>query len=376
MYCMLKNIQQIENTVEKKITIKQLTFLLVTTVISTADIFLPSYVALNAAQDSWISIIIAAIVAPLIFTIYYKLAMIFKDRILFTYIDEITGKVIGKVISALYLLFFLHVVILIMRELVEIMINVFMPLTPPTVFYIAMMIPIAYTVSKGFLAIVKLNELLFPIGMLLLGFVIILSIPKIDMSNFLPVLENGIKPPLMGAVSILAFMLESVIILFFFPHISEKEKALKGGLSAFLILSFSLSLGVLAIGIFGAKATSGFHFAALEMVRNIKINDYLERFDSLVMALWVMGIYLKIVIFTYLLSKGFAETIKTEDYRFLILPLSTMLIPLSKNVSENLDGLYTFIQRYFGFEVFWFEVFFPIMLYVIAKIKKLDKRGS
>lgn len=373
---MLKNIQKIENTVEKKISVKQLTFLIVTTVISTADIFLPSYVALYAEQDAWISVIIAAIVAPLIFTIYYKLAMIFKDRILFTYIDDIVGKFLGKVISALYLLFFFHAIALIMKELAEIMINAFMPRTPTIVLYIAMMIPIVYTVSKGFLAITKLNELLFPFGMLLLGFVIILSIPKIDMSNFLPVLEKGIKPSLMGAIPILAFMLESVIILFFFPHISEKEKALKGGISALLILSFSLSLGVLATGIFGAKTTSNFQFAALEMVRNVRISAYLERFDSLVMALWVMGIYLKITIFLYLLSKGFAETIKSKDYRFILLPLAALLIPFSKNVSESLDGLYTFIQRYFGIEAFWFEVFFPVMLYIIAKIRKLDKRGN
>lgn len=373
---MLKNIQQIENTTEKKISVKQLTYLIVTTVISTADVFLPSFVAIYAQQDAWISIIIAAIVSPLIFTIYYKLAMMFRDRILFAYIDEITGKVIGKIISALYLLFFLHTITLIVRELVEIMINAFMPNTPPVVFYIAMMIPIAYTVSKGFLAITKLNELLFPFGMLLVGLVILFSIPKIDMSNFLPVLENGIKAPLMGTIPILSFMLESVIILFFFPHISGKEKALKGGLSALLILSFSLSLGVLATGIFGAKTISNFQFTALEMVRSIKISDYLQRFDSLVMAFWIMGIYLKITLFMYLLSKGFAVMIKSDDYRFIILPLSAMLIPLSKNVSESLDGLYTFIQRYFGFETFWFEVFFPIMLYIIAKIRKINKRGN
>ncbi|AIS53255.1 spore germination protein [Thermoanaerobacter kivui] len=368
---MFKRTEQLERTSEKKISTKQLIFLLVTTVLSTADVFLPSYVALAAKQDSWISVLIAFVISVAIFVFYYKLAMLFKENTLFSYVDKIAGKFIGKIIAILYLLFLLHGISLVMRELIEIIANAFMPHTPSIVFYIVLMIAVMYTVSKGFLAIVKLNEMLFPFGMLLLAFVITLSIPKVDMSNFLPILENGIKPPIIGAIPILSFTLESVIILLIFPHISEKQKALKGSIISHGILAFSLILGVLAIGIFGAKTASNFQFTALEMVRNMRISDYIQRFDSLVMALWIMGIYLKIVIFTYLFAKGLAETINSVDYRFILLPLATLLIPLAQNVSESLDGLYTYIQRYFPFEAFWFEVFFPITLYIIAKIRKI-----
>ena len=368
---MLKGMEQFERTSEKKISTKQLVFFLVTTVISTADVFLPSFVALAAKQDSWISIIISFLVSSSIFVFYYKLAMMFKEEILFSYVDKIVGSFLGKVISFLYLLFILHGISLVMRELIEIMVNAFMPHTPPIVFYVVLMVSVMYTVSKGFLAIVKLNELLFPFGMLLLAFVIALDLPKVDMRNFLPILENGIMAPIIGSVLITPFMLETVIILFIFPHISQKEKALKGGIISLGILALSMMLGVLAIGIFGAKAAANFQFTALEMVRNIRISDYIQRFDSLVMAMWLMGIYIKIVIFTYLFAKGLAETIKSTDYRFILLPLATLLIPLAENVSESLDGLYTYFQRCFPFEGFWFEVFFPLLLYTIAKIRKI-----
>lgn len=368
---MLKGMEQFERTSEKKISTKQLVFFLVTTVISTADVFLPSFVALAAKQDSWISVIISFFVSSSIFVFYYKLAMMFKEEILFSYVDKIVGSFLGKVISFLYLLFILHGISLVMRELIEIMVNAFMPHTPPIVFYVVLMVSVMYTVSKGFLAIVKLNELLFPFGMLLLAFVIALDLPKVDMRNFLPILENGIMAPIIGSVLITPFMLETVIILFIFPHISQKEKALKGGIVSLGILALSMMLGVLAIGIFGAKTAANFQFTALEMVRNIRISDYIQRFDSLVMAMWLMGIYIKIVIFTYLFAKGLAETIKSTDYRFILLPLATLLIPLAENVSESLDGLYTYFQRCFPFEGFWFEVFFPLLLYTIVKIRKI-----
>ncbi|MGB9678919.1 MAG: GerAB/ArcD/ProY family transporter [Thermoanaerobacteraceae bacterium] len=364
-------INKIENTSEKKISIKQFSYLLITIVISTADIFLPSYVALIAKQDSWISVIIASLTSIIIFFFYYKLSMLFKKETLFSYVNKITGKVISKFISLLYLLFLLHGITIIMREIIEIIKNVFMPNTPETILYIFLVLPVAYAVSKGFLAITRMTEILFPYGIILLIFVISLSLPKIDMSNFLPVLENGIKPPLLGSIPILSYTLETIIILLIFPYIHDQNKTLKYGIISIITLTISLSFGVLAIGVFGAKTTSNFQFAALEMVRNIRVSNYIQRFDSLVMALWIMGIYLKITIFTYLFVKGFATTIKSYDYRYLVLPVSSLIIPLSENISESLDGLYTYVQRFFPFEALVFEILIPLILYIIAKLKKI-----
>ncbi|MGB9809210.1 MAG: GerAB/ArcD/ProY family transporter, partial [Caldanaerobacter sp.] len=237
---MINKMEEFERTAEKKISSKQLVFLLVTTVISTADVFLPSFVALAAKQDAWISIIFSFLFSIIIFSLYYKLAIMFKEETFFSYINKIVGSFAGKIISFLYLLFMLHGISLVMRELIEVMVNAFMPHTPAIVFYIVLIVSVMYTVSKGFLAIVKLNELLFPFGMLLLAFVITLDLPKVDMKNFLPILENGIVPPIIGSTLITPFMLETVIILFIFPHISKKERALKSGIISLTILAFSM----------------------------------------------------------------------------------------------------------------------------------------
>lgn len=75
--------------------------------------------------------------------------MVFKEEMLFSYVDKITGKFIGKIIASLYLLFILHGISLVMRELIEIMVNAFMPHTPQW-FYVVLIISVMYTVSKGF----------------------------------------------------------------------------------------------------------------------------------------------------------------------------------------------------------------------------------
>lgn len=370
---MFKKILGLESAKEKKISIKQFIYLIMTIILSTATIFLPSFVAAQAEQDSWISVLLALAFCVPIYFLYYKLAMMFKEKIIFSYIEDILGIIIGKFVSFLYLLFFLHITVIMLRELLEIIRAAFMPKTPPITFALVTMVVVVYVVSKGFLAINRLNEIIFPFGMALLAFVIVFSLPLVRMENFLPVLENGIVPPIRGSIPIISWMLESVVLLTIFPHISYQNRALKGGIIALLLISFGLLLGVLAIGIFGAKTTSDFKFAALEMTREIKVSQYFSRLDSIIMAIWIEGIFLKISIFTYIIVKGLAETIKCPDYRYAMLPIAAIMVPLSILVSTNIDDLYMFLQHYNYFEMVVFEVFLPLIIFIIAKIRKLDK---
>lgn len=373
---MFKNLLNLESAVEKNISIKQFIYLIITIVLSTATIFLPSIVAAKAAQDSWISVLIATAFSIPVFFLYYKLAYMFKDRIIFSYIEDILGGFLGKIVSFLYQLFFLHIATIMLRELIDIMRAAFMPKTPPIVFSIVTMIVVAYAVTKGFIAIVRMNEIIFPFGMALLGFVIFFSLPYVKMGNFLPILEYGIVPPIKGSIPLISWMLESVVLLAIFPHISDSKKAFKGGIIALLLICFALLLGVFAIGIFGAKTTADFKFAALEMTRIIRLSNYFSRLDSIIMAIWIEGIYLKITIFTYIISKGFAETLKYSDYRYAVLPIVTIMVPLSILISLNIDELYNFMDRIFPYEMFVFEIFLPLFIYFIAKIKKLDKNNN
>lgn len=373
---MFRNILSFEATTEKKISPKQFIYLIVSVILSTATIFLPSIVASKAEQDSWMSVIMATSFSIPVFCLYYIISAIFKDKTLFSFLEDIFGKIVGKAIASLYLLFFIHLTVIMLRELFEIMRSAFMPKTPPIVFSFALMIVASYAVTKGFVAIARMNEVVFPFGMGLLAFVIFFSMPYVKLENFLPILANGLLPPMKGALPLISWMLESVIILAIFPHISDSKKVLKSGIISLVFIAFALMLGVLAIGIFGSKTTADFKFTALEMTRTIRLSNYFARLDSIIMAIWIEGIFMKITVFTYIIVKGFSDVLNLDDYRFAVLPIAAIMIPMSVFVSSNIDELYNFLKDKFFYETVIFEVILPLFIFFVAKIRKLDKKTN
>jgi len=68
-----------------KISAFQLSLLSITAVIATADVFLPSYVAQEAQQDSWISVILGTASSMLIVMMFLALGLSFPDKTIIQY---------------------------------------------------------------------------------------------------------------------------------------------------------------------------------------------------------------------------------------------------------------------------------------------------
>jgi len=200
--------------------------------------------------------------------------------------------------------------------------------------------------------------------------------PYVKLENFLPILANGLLPPIKGSLPLISWMLESIIILAIFPHVSDSKKVLKSGIISLVFISFALMLGVLAIGIFGSKTTADFKFTALEMTRTIRLSNYFARLDSMIMAVWIEGIFMKITIFLYIIVKGFSDIFNFDDYRFSVLPIASIIVPMSIFVSTNIDELYNFLKDKFVYETVIFEVILPLFIFLVAKLRKLDKKTN
>ena len=65
-----------------KISPYQLLLLLITMIISTADIFLPKFVAEEAMRDSWLSVIIGTIFSIIVANIFISLGKRFPNKTL------------------------------------------------------------------------------------------------------------------------------------------------------------------------------------------------------------------------------------------------------------------------------------------------------
>jgi len=126
----------------------------------------------------------------------------------------------------------------------------------------------SYAVTKGLEVIARVNEFILPAGIGILAFLAIVNIHESDVRNFLPIMTNGILPPVKGGILIQSWLLEIVIILQLVPYVRDKKNIKKYTAISVGILGLSMALGVLIFAVFG-RMTGRLLFPAFRQHRRI-----------------------------------------------------------------------------------------------------------
>ncbi len=270
------------------------------------------------------------------------------------------------IIGLLYLFFFIHIAAVILAEFGFMLNDVFLRRTPMHVISIVTILAVGFTVRKGLETIARMNQLLFPIGIGLLLITVLLTLNKMNFLYFLPILENGFVPVLKGSMPILLWFGEIVILLIIYPQIMDKENAGRSIFYSLAALLVFMLLGTLSIAIFSAQETANFRYPALEMIKIIRIREFFQRFDTFFIALWIGGIYLKIVIFYYVSAVLCSHLFRLQHYKHTAFPIGSLIAVFSLIQFQNTTELGHFLRTIAPFYLYTFEIFIPLLLLVIS----------
>lgn len=344
--------------------------LLVTYIISTATVFLPAFVAQEAKEDSWLSVVFGTIFALIIVNISISLGLKYPDKTIIHYACDITGNIIGKVIGVSYVYMFALIAWAVTRELEDIFVIAFNPEAPILAIGIITILVATYAVFSGLEVIARLNELLLPLGIIVLFFIALLNIPNIKLSHLQPVLYNGIYPSLKGSMFILSWLVETLIILQIIPYVKEKERIRKYTNISLVFLGCSLMIGVLTIATFGVNLTSKFLFPALQYVRLASIGPYIQNLDVMIMMVWISGIFIKISLSYYLTATALSQVTNSKSHKNYIIPIGFIVIILSVASSRMLVEHLYFLKYILPFYFLVMTLVIPLILLLISALRK------
>ena len=351
-----------------RISVFQISLLLITFVISTADVFLPKFVAQEAKQDAWIAVILGTIMALVYINLFLILGLKYPNKTIIQYSTDILGKPLGKFVGFLYFYMYFYIAYGVTRQLGEIFAISFIPRAPATGYAIVTTIVAAYAVYKGLEVIARLNQLMLPLGLGALLFIALINLPEMDVSNFLPILYNGVYPSIKGSLLIQAWLLETIVILQFIPYIKEKHLIRTSVNISTIILGLSLQIGTLTIGVFGTL-TEFFLFPALQYVRYASIGEYIHNLDIVLVVVWIAGIFIKIALAFYAAVHSLAQLTGAKSYKYYIFPLGVLLVVLSQIGARNIPELLQILHYTFPFYMYLMAVILPLLLLMIAFIK-------
>lgn len=343
------------------------------TIISTAILIVPSVTGKIAGKDVWLSPIWASIAGFIAIFLAVALNKQYPNKTIVEYSEDILGRFLGKVVGIFIPIFYLHINGVILREYIEFVAGNFLLETPILVIGGGMAFLCAMTVRAGLEVMARTTLVFGPSVFIILLLVGLLLLPDLDAKNMFPVMSNGIMSSIKGAYQPLSWFSEFFLITFILPFLSDKDKALKWGSISVLLVMFMMSItNLFALLLFG-DITSSFMYPVMSAAEYVSIGEFIEHIESLVMALWVIGVFIKVSVFHYATVLGLAQCFRLQDYRPLSLPLGLILVGFSIwSISslQELTDLFPIISTH----LIVVQIFLPLVLLIISFIRQKRRK--
>ena len=354
-----------------KIGGRQFTLLVATFLIGSAALYGPSFLASAAAQDGWIICLLGMCGGFVIVWSYHALMSMYPSM---TFI-EINQKVLGRWIGGLTSLYFLFTFFVLTCAMVwsvsDFLITLVIPETPiiavMTLFTIVSLIGAYY----GIEVIARALEIFFPWLILFLLLIIIGIIPKIDLRNLQPILENGWTPVINGSFEFMSFtFFELVVFLSIYAQVIQEKVKTSFYIGLIIAEVCILIITLSSLLVLGPAIVADSTYATYLLGKKISIGEFFQQIEVVVGTLWLLSVFIKMEVSFYVFSNEFARLLGLKDYRSLLLPFGYLIICFSNIFWPNIVSYKEWVSLTWTPWIFAVGIILPMLLITVGKIRK------
>lgn len=323
----------------------------------------------SAGNDAWMVVIAAGMMVSFIIWLMYILLNRHQSNIVQIQ-KELFGKWIGSFLSIIWIIYWLLIGIVTLRNYVEIVEVWMFPTLNISMFSIFFIILVYYCVSGGFRVVTGLSFFGVCIPFYLF-FTFFFPVEFAHFRNLLPIWNHSIKDITFSVKDMILGYLGFSTLLMYYPYIKHPKKSQKWAqLGNLLTLVIYLFILIITIGFFSEKQVSKQIWATLSLWKIVEM-PFVERFEYIGITSWILIILPNICFSVWASAKGIQEIFKLKPKKVTIIMLllfsSTILvqgrdhIALLSKVMSNLGLCLVFI-------------YFPLLTLVSFLITKMRRR--
>lgn len=337
-------------------------------VLATGFLALPTLAAQYADNDLWLTGILVLI--PGLISIYVSIRLhgLYPGQTFIQSCQQIVGQIPGKIIGMIYCLFLVHITGLMTRQYAEFVTDNFLYRTPTTLIISSMILLCAFAVRGGVEMLARSAVIFVPLFILPLFFCLLL-IPDLDVKNIFPVLSHGWSPVFKGAATPGAWVSELFLISFFLPHLSDPHKATKWSLLSLGTIMLSMIYVNLLTYLLLGTDTGNKIYPIFVAFRYIRAGSFIENFEVLLLAMWILGNFLKISVFFYAAVLSFAQSMKLSDYRSIVFPFGILILVFTWWDMPSYPVIGELVRTVHPFYLPTFLLVIPLFLFMAALIR-------
>lgn len=321
-------------------------------------------------NQSWISVVIALFLGLIIIALYGRLVKNHPECNLMDINEAVFGCIGGKILSALYIFFFLTLTVFNTRDLGGFVNSFVLPATPTNMIYVIFIIICAYAVKKGADKMTGYGTVILFIYITLILFISALLLPKMHPENFLPIFTVPVKNYLLSAHLVTMLPFCEVFVFLMMTQLMQKPqaagKALRGGLLIGAALTLIIVMRDIAVmGDYTRYASS----PTFSTIRLIDVGDVLTRLEIINAVFLMILLFFKTSILLYATVTGVGKLFHIERYDSFTFIIAAFVVVCANFFFKSSSEHMQWFQAAATYATFFFVVL-PLMTLIISEIRK------
>lgn len=310
-----------------EISTLQTVAILINTITPTAVLSVPSVAIGFAANDAWISILIASAAGVVIAIV---MAMICRGNpgLLFVeWIESRFGKVVGMLVGLLIGFYYFNAFCLIVRQFANFIADMVLDETPVIMLIAVMVAVAAFSVAHGIEAIARSAALILLMVILIIPVSVGLNFDDINLKKLLPIFDMGAARIGLATISPIGWLSEISILLIIQPYMKRPQSAMRAGVIGSLGSAAQLLIvTIMSVSIFGSEVVRMMAYPLFNTVGIVEVGEFLERIEIFTVSVWGMTMYIKMAVFLFASMHCITHAFKLKSNRHVLFGICVLAI--------------------------------------------------
>ena len=360
-----------------KISVRQVTLLLILQMFNMTTLILPRIAADFVGRNGYILPIIAILFGGIYIWCITGLTQRFPGDTLVEFTPKIVPKFIAYVVVIAFALKVIITTGLELRMFGEMINQVMLPKTPLIVVMLVMLLATAYLVKSGMEATARMGEILVWFVFVPLGIVFFKVLLNADYKEIMPVLQTNFKQVGWGSYYISLSFMPIEFMLMMTGLMEKPSQARKATFKAVIVIAILESIIILlTVCSLGVGEVSKQGWPVLTLMQSIEnAGKVMESQEIFMMTGWILSIFMyisSVLYFTSLIGSRSSKFKRENVFVLPMIPIVYFIAVWPKSLIQTYD-YYIKFQQYFGI---WFLIPVTIILWLRAKGRGIKHGNS
>jgi len=354
-----------------KISVRQIIVIFFLSTISPGVRIFPPECSKYAKQAAWLTPFISALLLMILLSILNAFFASKRHKNLSDVFSAALGKVSGKVLLSIYLIWCAILFSIYIRYFAERFLGTIYPNTNIR-FFVLTMLFVVYVAARGKIEhLARFSEFIFIFFLVTFIVLLLLILPEVKISNLFPITTYDILPVMRGSLVITAIWGYLLLPFFFGEKIVDMEKLKKTGKECVILLIFIPVLFLIAvIGSLSPSVTQKMSYAFYNAVKLISFIESLERFESLVLAYWIISDFILLSFLLTVMQAIIKNLFSLTEAKRFTTPLAAFGYVGSQVIAASIFELEEFSRSIAIYANIFFFFIVPLIILIIGKVRK------